>query len=412
MPNTLRMNLPYPGPTATAQIPTDISNLASTVDSKAAIFIQQSDVPSAPTPVQGAIWWCTNTASSSYGLNYSDGSVWYPISDMIPTGTSDPVSPFKNQMYFNTTSGKLRYYNGSAWSTWFQMPPGGTSGQVLASTGTSGETQWQSFTIGAGSVGSGALASGVTIGATAVTAGTLPSGVNLPATQVTSGALPSGVTIPATQLTNGALPTGVTLPATQVTTGALASGVTLAATQLTTGAVPSGVTVPATQVTTGALSSGVTLGAAQLTTGTLPSSVTVPVASIGSGSLPSGVTVAQSQIGALTINSVTATATTYSPVLSDAYSLIVAQNTANNLSIQIPTNASIAYPIGTQLNFCWNPSGPVGAYTVTITAASSGTTTINSTGATSASPVLRVPYCFATAIKIGTDSWLVSGDII
>jgi len=412
MPTTSRMGITTPTGGQTAAIPTDLATMANTIDAKSTLFFQQSDVPSAPTVVAGAVWWCTNTASNSYGLNYSDGTNWYPISDMIPTGTSDPVGPFKNQMYFNTATGKLRYYNGSAWSTWLQIPPGGTSGQILTSTGTSGETQWQNFTVNASSIGSGALASGVTIAATAVTAGTLPSGVNLPATQVTTGALPSGVTIPATQVTNGALPSGVTLPATQVTTGALPSGVTLAATQLTTGAVPSGVTVPATQVTTGALPSGVTIGAAQLTSGTLPSGVTLPVASINSGALPSGVTVAQSQIGTLSINSVTATATTYSPVLSDAYSLIVAQNVANNLTIQIPTNASVAYPVGTQLNVCWNPSGSVGSNTVTITAANSGTTTINSTGATSASPVLRVPYCFATVIKVGTDSWLVSGDII
>ena len=100
------------------------------------------------------------------------------------------------------------------------------------------------------------------------------------------------------------------------------------------------------------------------------------------------------------------TGTTYTPVLTDANALVTLNN-ASAISVTIPTNASVAYTIGTQLNFAWI----TGAGQPTISAVTPGTTTIISTGATSASPKLRVANSVATAIKIATDIWLVTGDI-
>lgn len=100
------------------------------------------------------------------------------------------------------------------------------------------------------------------------------------------------------------------------------------------------------------------------------------------------------------------TGTTYTPVLTDANALVTLNN-ASAISVTIPTNASVAYTIGTQLTFAWI----TGAGQPTISAVTPGTTTIISTGATSASPKLRVANSVATAIKIATDQWLVTGDI-
>jgi len=77
---------------------------------------------------------------------------------------------------------------------------------------------------------------------------------------------------------------------------------------------------------------------------------------------------------------------------------------ANNFSI--PTNASVAFPIGTQINVL-----QIGAGQTTILAVTSGTTTIQSTGTTAAQPKLRARYSAATCIKAGTDLWYVTGDI-
>ena len=101
----------------------------------------------------------------------------------------------------------------------------------------------------------------------------------------------------------------------------------------------------------------------------------------------------------------TQTGTTFTPALSDGGSIVTLSN-ASAISATIPTNASVAYPIGTQLNFI-----QIGAGQVTISAASSGTTTIASTGAAPASPKLRVQYASASCIKVSTDLWYVVGDI-
>jgi hypothetical protein len=100
------------------------------------------------------------------------------------------------------------------------------------------------------------------------------------------------------------------------------------------------------------------------------------------------------------------TATTYTFVLADNGKLVTSNN-ASAQTLSIPTNASVAFPVGTQINVAWI----TGAGQPTINAVTSGTTTILSTGATSTAPKLRVANSVATCIKIATDTWLVTGDI-
>jgi hypothetical protein len=85
---------------------------------------------------------------------------------------------------------------------------------------------------------------------------------------------------------------------------------------------------------------------------------------------------------------------------------VVTMNNASANTFSIPTNASVAFPIGTQINVL-----QIGAGQTTIQAVTSGTTTIQSTGATAAAPKLRVRYSAATCLKAGTDLWYVFGDI-
>lgn len=100
------------------------------------------------------------------------------------------------------------------------------------------------------------------------------------------------------------------------------------------------------------------------------------------------------------------TGTTYTFVLTDANNTLVTASNASAQTYSIPTNANVAYPIGSQINII-----AIGAGQVTINAVTSGTTTILSNGATAASPKLRVQYSSATCIKVGTDTWYVVGDI-
>jgi hypothetical protein len=100
------------------------------------------------------------------------------------------------------------------------------------------------------------------------------------------------------------------------------------------------------------------------------------------------------------------TGTTYTFVLADADNKLVTASNASAQTYSIPTNATTAFPVGTQINLI-----QIGAGQVTIQAATSGTTTVVSTGATAAAPKCRAQYSAVTCIKRDTDSWYVVGDI-
>ena len=77
----------------------------------------------------------------------------------------------------------------------------------------------------------------------------------------------------------------------------------------------------------------------------------------------------------------------------------------STLLFQVPTNASVAFPIGTVLTVL-----NIGAGTCTIKAVTSGTTTVLSAGAVAAQPTLG-QYKSAACIKTATDTWYVVGAI-
>jgi hypothetical protein len=101
------------------------------------------------------------------------------------------------------------------------------------------------------------------------------------------------------------------------------------------------------------------------------------------------------------------TGTTYTFVLGDANNELITASNASAQTYSIPTNASVAFPIGAQINII-----QIGAGQVTINAVTSGTTTVLSNGATAASPKLRVQYSSATLVKVAADAWYVIGDIV
>jgi hypothetical protein len=99
------------------------------------------------------------------------------------------------------------------------------------------------------------------------------------------------------------------------------------------------------------------------------------------------------------------TGASYTAVLGDNGQVVTMSNGSGN-TFSIPTNASVAFPIGTQINVL-----QIGAGQTTINAVTSGTTTIQSTGASAAAPKLRARYSAATCLKAATDTWYVFGDI-
>jgi hypothetical protein len=95
----------------------------------------------------------------------------------------------------------------------------------------------------------------------------------------------------------------------------------------------------------------------------------------------------------------------YTAVLDDAYQTLVPMNKATAVAFKIPTNASVAFPVGTAITVLNK-----GAGAVTISAVTSGTTTVLSAGAVAASPTLA-QYKTAVCIKTATDTWYVVGAI-
>jgi hypothetical protein len=102
----------------------------------------------------------------------------------------------------------------------------------------------------------------------------------------------------------------------------------------------------------------------------------------------------------------TAKTADYTIASGDEFNLF-SMNAGTSQQFKIPTDATFNFAIGTEVNFFWI----TGAGQPTIGAVTPGTTTVISTGATSATPKLRVANSAATAIKIAANSWLVVGDI-
>ena len=95
----------------------------------------------------------------------------------------------------------------------------------------------------------------------------------------------------------------------------------------------------------------------------------------------------------------------YTLVLADSYQNLIPMNKATAVALNIPTNATAAIPIGTVITVL---NKGVGA--VTISAVTSGTTTVLSAGAVAASPTLA-QYKTAACIKTAADVWYVVGAI-
>jgi hypothetical protein len=95
----------------------------------------------------------------------------------------------------------------------------------------------------------------------------------------------------------------------------------------------------------------------------------------------------------------------YTAVSGDQYQTLIPMNKGTAVAFKIPTNATYAFPVGTVITVLNK-----GAGTCTISAVTSGTTTVLSAGSTAAAPTLA-QYKSAACIKTATDTWYVVGAI-
>jgi len=101
----------------------------------------------------------------------------------------------------------------------------------------------------------------------------------------------------------------------------------------------------------------------------------------------------------------TANTVDYTAVLADQYQVLEIMNKATAIAFKIPTDASVAFPVGTALTVL-----NIGAGTCTISAVTPGTTTVLSAGAVAASPTLA-QYKSAVCIKTAANAWYVVGAV-
>ena len=92
-------------------------------------------------------------------------------------------------------------------------------------------------------------------------------------------------------------------------------------------------------------------------------------------------------------------------VLNDQYQVLEIMNKSTAIAFNLPTNASVAFPVGTVITVL-----NIGVGVCTIKAVTSGTTTVLSAGAVTAQPTLG-QYKSAACIKTGTDTWYIVGAI-
>ena len=101
----------------------------------------------------------------------------------------------------------------------------------------------------------------------------------------------------------------------------------------------------------------------------------------------------------------TAKTADYTAASGDEYQQLIPMNKATAIAFKIPTDATYNLAVGTAITVL-----SIGVGAVTISAVTSGTTTILSGGAVPASPTLA-QYKSAVCIKTAANTWYVVGGI-
>jgi len=96
--------------------------------------------------------------------------------------------------------------------------------------------------------------------------------------------------------------------------------------------------------------------------------------------------------------------TLVAPQLADENTMQALQN-VNPITVTIPANATLAFPIGAEIDYLWYGSGSVGINAESIV-------TFNGTTGGGPSVMLRARWSAVTIKKIATNTWAVIGDIV
>lgn len=322
----------------------------------------------------------------------------------------------------------VQYFNGSQWisAPQFVLEDGAVTTIKIADDAVTGAK------IADNSITAAHIADGTIIAAD-IADGSVTSAKILDGTIVNAD-INASAAIALSKLATGALPTAITVASANIVDGTIVdadinASAAIALSKLATGALPTAITVASANITDLSIvnadinasaaidySKLATLTAGSVVLGNSSNVATVTalsgdvtVNSSGVTAIGSGVVVnadisssASIELGKLANVSIDTKTANYPLVLTDANKIIEMNLTGTANTVSVPTNASVAFPIGTQINIVQYGTGKT-----QIVASTPGTTSIRSTPGS----YLRDRYSSATLIKRATDEWYLIGDL-
>jgi len=359
---------------------------------------------------------------STNELQYWNGSTWVSIGDQAVIG----IIAAKGDLIVGTTANTIT--NLSV----------GANGKVLtADSGTGTGLAWSSPTVDDLAITSAKIAN------LTIVDGNISASAAISLSKLATGALPTAITVTSANISDlsivnadvstsaaiaySKLNLGTSIVNADIATGAAIAASKISGTAITaadTGTVTSTMiadgTIVNADVSASAAIAHTKLAAAtagQVLLGTTTTGVVtattvsgdVTITGAGVTAISSGVIVdadvsataaiSRGKIADMSIDTKTGN---YTLVLTDANKLIEMNLTSTANTVSVPTNASVAFPIGTQINITQYGTGKT-----QIVAVTSGTTSIRSTPGS----YLRDRYSSATLIKRATDEWYLIGDL-
>lgn len=325
-----------------------------------------------PLTINPATYGSTSASEIVYVYSYTGGST--ATIARAQEGTSNGGSWANGTVYAHGAT--PQDFGLTNWISNEDMPTPAGDGYILLSSGTSGGVSttsavWTQYHPGS-SISGTLNGPNITISGQQITS-------YIPAVQV-SGILGTtyGVQVNAPTL-SGTAGTNFRVPGSQVFGPLSASGITGSLNQATISGNAIAGTISGSQIS-----------------GVISSSATVPASTV-SGTL-NGPNIALS-VSNVTYGFTTITGTSYAVQATDASNIIQMQNTST-ANIVLPSGN--IFSSGQQTSILRQNTGAV-------TFTSTGT--LISTGATASNPALRAQYSVATAIYLGSNTWLVTGDV-